>query len=137
MLLFNMRVQTGVNVIVSYESIVKQYSTRASGVGKGYSHEWCPTVATRPSGAGNNTRGNISYLPHSHEYYIAFIKQFYSQPINIYTRSYLFKNVYFAIVSPQQKNCSIVNVFWNYKNFELTVIASTCYRMFHRRVINY
>ena len=52
----------------------KQYSTSASGVGKGYS---------RPSGAGNNTRGNIPYLPHSHEYYIAFIKQFYSQPINI------------------------------------------------------
>ena len=26
----------------------KQYSTSASGVGKGYSHGWCSAVATRP-----------------------------------------------------------------------------------------
>src|SRR4029434_1947623 len=27
---------------------LKQYSTSASGVGKGYSHGWCSAVATRP-----------------------------------------------------------------------------------------
>ena len=35
-----------VNMASSDQGMLKQYSTRASGVGKGYSHGWCSAVAT-------------------------------------------------------------------------------------------
>ena len=35
-------------------SMLKQYSTSASGVGKGYSHGWCSAVATRPEAEWRN-----------------------------------------------------------------------------------
>src|SRR4029434_7201888 len=61
---------------------IKQYSTSASGVGKGYSHGWCFGRSHEP-------------LLLSHEYYIAFIKQFHSQPINHLNTKLLIKKCLF------------------------------------------